>query len=443
MNTSKQTYNIMMVDDEIIELKNIIIKHPNSINDGNAIEIKGDQFNLIYFEKLEQAFKSIKFSEITLDCVLLDYHFRNSTKDGLWLAQKISYMCPNLPIIMLTQKYSITNAFSAGKVNISLFKDKTEYFISDDPTSIDPLFSEIKYSIEKIKKEIGFFDHEHLIIAEKYAVDGYDEGEQKYPATVAYYYFENELIKEIISSKLAANSKIRICDIGCGTGRIEEFILKEFRNDLNKIEVVGIDFAGKMLLKLENKNLESRGLNLIYERAVAENLILFEENQFDIIFMAFGLPSYTKYYLSIKEAYRIAKPDAICLFSVYNKESIIYDVHDLNAGFNRPIAAIADVERGKLNVGGDKEIDCEAFSVEEIQKLTSRFGWEEIKLCSFPTIHASVSNDYFEKLFDRNSNLPEFPFARNFSNSLYDLDKMISPIMLKGHYIVITARAKK
>jgi ubiquinone/menaquinone biosynthesis C-methylase UbiE len=76
-----------------------------------------------------------------------------------------------------------------------------------------------------------------------------------------------------------------------------------------------------MLRVLRDKKITQEGNSFRIRRSVAERLSWAKDESFDLVIMGFGLPSYTRYYESLAEAYRVCKRGGICLASVYNENS--------------------------------------------------------------------------------------------------------------------------
>jgi len=107
--------------------------------------------------------------------------------------------------------------------------------------------------------------------------------------------------------------RLRILDIGCGTGRVQELLAHH--NQRGRIEVVCVDFSGGMLRCLQSKlekmsdsclfsfesnchSIDDVKLHLSLFRAPAEYLAFVGERYpdgFDLAIMGFGFLSYVKY----------------------------------------------------------------------------------------------------------------------------------------------------
>ena len=439
-------YNVLFVDDEVLDIQNFFKKFYGSNQDATVLEYENNKFIFNYTSSLKDAFDTLRFSKIQPDpIVLLDLNFPEEAEDGFWLLEKINVMSPDIPVIMLTGLDITEHAFKAGILNADRFLGKAEFFHS--PDDIEFLLTEIVHTAYKKKHQPELHDRDHLITAEKYAEEGYDKGEQEYPATIAYYLYENEKILKLIDkTKIrCGENPLKICDIGCGTGRIEELITKKYNLNGENIYISCVDFAGRMLHKLHKKNIFPEGERFFLDRASAENLKIFHNEAFDIVLMGFGVPSYTKYYLSVAEASRICVSGGYCLFSVYNEDSAFYAAQKNNDWgiHERPIAAYANPETGKLYIGDDKEINCETFSVQNFERLLRRNNFEIEEITTFPTLYVSLPFPVVSIMPDSKDSIEEFPFCKLFSKKIYEMDKLFSlSNPNQGHYILILAKKR-
>lgn len=155
------------------------------------------------------------------------------------------------------------------------------------------------------------------------------------------------------------------------------------------------------------------------------------------------MPSYTRYQLSIAEAFKACRAGGIALFSVYSDDSAIYHAagHEGWQHEDRPIAAIGRRATGKLNVGGAREFACDTFTVDGFKRLVTRFGFQVERVETFPTRYATMARSVVAKMHDGAAPPTRYPNCRTFSPTLYDLNVAFSRANPgRGHYILLTAR---
>jgi len=90
-----------------------------------------------------------------------------------------------------------------------------------------------------------------------------------------------------------------VLDVGCGTGAWLTSIAQ-----YNPSECVGVDFSDKMLKEARAKHPDFR-----FEKASAENLGIYQDNEFDIVTASYVLHGVTKEHRTkmLKEMKRVAK----------------------------------------------------------------------------------------------------------------------------------------
>jgi SAM-dependent methyltransferase len=334
------------------------------------------------------------------------------------------------------------------------------------------LYSRISQAVTQCRQR-SVYDHEHRTAADAFA-PVYDQEEQKKCATIAYYHFENQLIRETINRLVQnlskrARRRLTVLDLGCGTGRIEACLAgMECRGQL---EVAAVDFSGAMLREAYKKlggltercelafgypleHHDDGKLHVSLYRAPAENIHALKarySDGFDLAVLGFGLLSYVRSSQVLPFAVQ-AKPtmgiwallraEGELLFSVYNEDSIVYDTVKLNRDYAQdcPIAAIMELEAGRLKVGENRYFECEAFTLARMSRFLSQAGFdvEESRIETFPTLHLALKNSHSGTFQPH----PEFPYGR-FDNDLYEYDRRLSMMFRdRGHYLVGVAVKK-
>lgn len=397
----------------------------NECNDDKLkplVKFLRDNYPLIKIETtIDGALNAFRYDDLSVSCIILDIHFGEDEEAGIKLLAEMRKTDPYIPIGMITQYPDRwTYAFKTGQKRATFYCPK-RYNSSGVITDafIKELDKEIKYSI----KNAQFLYNRNLMetVNSSYA-DIYDVKEYAKPGTVAFCYWEDEIVVDLINKYPGEN--LKILDIACGTGRFEALIAR--RCDKKNIKkFVGLDFAGKMLIKAKEK-LANMGIyveasnessNIILKRGFAE-MLPFPDGEFDIVICGFGVPSYTKFNLSIPEANRVLKRGGKAVFTVYNKNALFSKVADyFHPSFNDrcPMASWVKFEHFP---GCDKEgiyrlvpqgdlagaFPIQPFSKEEIITLLNRFGFKKEYLNTFPILYSIIPTDLVQTFGNKPKN---------------------------------------
>ncbi len=368
---------------------------------------------------------------------------------------------PDFPVIVLSALGDRALPFEAGHYG-------ADDFIRKDEITPRELHSRILQAVAQCRQR-SVYDHEHLVAADAFA-PVYDQEEQKKCATIAYYHFENELIREIVSRMAKELSKrarrrIAILDLGCGTGRIEECLAR--MDCRGQLDVAAVDFSGGMLGQAHQKlaglpdrcdvafgypleHQDDGKLHVSLYRAPAENIHAMKArypNGFDLAILGFGFLSYVRSWQVLPFAVQVRpttglwpllREEGRLLFSVYNEHSIVYQVmkSSLSRDYSQdcPIAAIMELEAGRLRVGENRYFECEAFTPARMMRFLNQAGFdvEESQIKTFPTLHLALKNTQSGTFTPH----PEFPYGR-FDVNLYEYDRRLSMMFSdRGHYLL-------
>lgn len=440
---SERPYYVYVVDDKWEDLR-----FAWSLDNKNSVVTDEGELRFLFEADIKKAESACKFAdyseyglvETDIDAVLLDVSFPPDEKAGFDLLSKLWAMDPSLPVIMMTEYPAIADAHSSGAKRARGYWEKGQI-----NGNLKGFFKFVCDQISTAKNET-LYDQEHKSVANKFASE-YDQVEGGYPGSVAYLYFENEIIMDIVNQAVSCSGEasVSLADIGCGTGRIARLLTETDQFRVGKIRLTNVDFAGQMLNMMKGKLCMEESRSFQISRAVAERLPLEYNNSFDIVIMGFGFPSYTKYHETLMEAYRICRPGGDCLISVYNENSILYD------RINKPgvtwdkllLAGIPNRESGKLAIGGNRVINCETFNMDSIIKTLNRTGfYDVVDTWSFPVLYTACGKEELESFPDCS---PEGEFdCQKFSHHLYELDKHISSqLKNKGHYLLLHVKKPK
>lgn len=454
---------VLLVDNEI-----------DSPNLKTLVDYLNNEYTLLKSDTVEDAERKFKYDTESIDIVIVDIHFGNDPTGGIKLLEKMRKTDPYLPIGMITQYDASSKGFEAGQKRASFYLPKPKAGINGE--FINKLDGEIKTSI---KNANYLYDRPLMKRCNSEYAEEYDEKEYSKPGTIALCYWEDLQITKAIEDFGCQNpsKKLKILDIGCGTGRFE-ILIKKFLNDKPvDYEIVAMDFAGKMLLKAKEKiegNLEEGEIppepadpndipRIRLERGLAESLP-FEDNSFNFVIAGFGIPAYTKFNLTIPEIYRVLEAEGIAVFTVYSKNALFHKI----SGFffphlesECPLASWVIKERlgkthdqwiYKLAPQGDvaKAFPIQTFTKAELKDMLNRFKFEVIESGSFPVLTSLYPVSYIDSLSknDVRSYMPivEYTPKRKtlvFSWKLFESDMEIAKnIEDEGYYITAIAKKK-
>jgi len=339
-----------------------------------------------------------KYDDHSIDCVILDIHLGPSGPEaGIELLNTMRETDPYLPIGMITQYDKSSVAFKSGK-NLATF-----YCPKPKRADFDSFNKKLKEEIDNSIKKVQFlYDRDLMKKVNEDLSLTYDIEELSKLGTLAFHYWEDEIIIETIEN--IPGEHLEILDVCCGTGRYELLIKHHCEKPF---KMTAIDFSGRMLRIAEDKLVneevfpEARWERLIeLKRGFAEKLP-FEDNKFDFVICGFGVPSYTKFNLSIPEVNRVLRKYGKAIFTVYNKNAFYNQIADYFSS-NLEISPMASwvkfesfgcrdkqgiyklVPQGKE----EKSFTIQPFSKEEFRDILNRFGFRVEKMRTFPFLYS-------------------------------------------------------
>jgi len=265
--------------------------------------------------------------------------------------------------------------------------------------------NEIKELIEKAKNNRKY-DFHTLEVENEFA-RVYDAEELAGAATVSAILWENSFVLEQIQDyAIHSTQKIRILDLGCGTGRFEEILFKH-KIISEKIEqIVAVDFAPQYLVEANKRLVNILGKSQLkkikFLRRVAETLH-FPENYFDIVIASFGVVCFSKSYLTLQQIYSVLKHKGLVLLNGYNREALTFDFDNkMKESTGQPASHFAiriDREENIMYLG-NSQIKCFTFDSKGMETLLKQIGFKPKKdsIKTFPTLYGASRKDYLKKL---------------------------------------------
>lgn len=383
------------------------------------IDYLEDKYTVISKRKyIEEARQDFKYDIYSIDLLLVDIDFGASGRGaGLQFLKEIRETDKDIPVGVITQHDSIPYAFRAGKNMATFFLLKKELLKKDGNLDTEKIDNTI---LDAITRFSPLYNRKLMRIVNSHLALTYDIEENSKQGTLAFCHWESEKILETINSKYPG-SKLKILDIGCGTGRYE-LLLKKYCQ--KEFDMVAMDFAGRMLLEAKEK-FEANGIypetanqkttNIKLKRASAERLP-FPDNEFDVIICGFGIPSYTKFNLSMPEANRVLRTGGKAIFTVYNKNAIFNKIADYFFPTSKDKCPMASWVKFYAFPGTSKEcekqegifklvpqgkeadaFEIQPFTIEEFRDILNRFSFKIEEIMTFPILYAITPTDLINR----------------------------------------------
>ena len=174
----------------------------------------------------------------------------------------------------------------------------------------------------------------------------------------------HKFVKKYVISKLNIKPNDKVLDLCCGSGDLTSIIKKKYPT----IDVFGVDFSSKMIEIAKRKN------SLIEFREADATNLPFNDNQFDIVTVAFGLRNIKEYNVALNEIKRVLKKGGLFLHLDFESSSKIQKTYDILIIFLLKFV-IKNIEPYKYLLKSKKEF----FSSNELLKLFQKQGFGVIK----------------------------------------------------------------
>lgn len=441
--------NIYLIDDEyqIVQqvLQNALIGTDFTIE---AFPFRSDDdINL----QIERCLSDI--SERTdIDLAIVDIYFKNSRGDMLPGGRKVAKQLYSMgiPVIIMSGENEddklISNAMIAGKYDLHFMQKNfgssnfKEMFIKTVKSIYQEFLSNPPFEIDNQKQD------------DSYSLE-YDKSELQHMSTLFAIKWENQIIMDTINK---INHKVKILDIGCGTGRFEELLLRSAAGP--KIErIIGVDYSQGMLSACRKRfPSDLVAMNKVsFHRMIAERLPdeIDGINKFDMIIMGFGVPSFVKGYDAFKNVYDLLKPGGFAVFTVYNKDSFNHEFRSVHGSDSTDFCAVIKYEKGDWWMGPEPYwIKFRIFKKDEICSILRTIGFQVYdetisKVQTFPTLCGCRKKAPYkidEKRLERLMNISydnDDPLNIGFDQQLYQQDLDFCRVFKdSGYYLNIVTQ---
>jgi ubiquinone/menaquinone biosynthesis C-methylase UbiE len=387
---------------------------------------------------LDEGLELLNFDESLVDLIIVDVSSESKDPKARYgVLQDIRQMDPDIPIFVITHQPDAELHLAAGKANAEV-ANKDE-LLSNPNKSIKVLFDRMEESVRPTPS----YDLEQRILANKVA-RGYEKLETERPGTVAYWLFEEELIRGIVREKEKRQAKsLNVLDLGSGTGRYARVIL----DVSSTAQVTCVDFSGQMLLEASKKlDPYVQGGRCKFIRALAERLPGEYVEYFDLVILGFGFPSYTPTTPILRGVSRVIKTDGLLFASVYNHRALAYDRWAGVANQDdpqRPISTWIDREMGEIWIrtgsATPEKLKARTYTTSQFARELRQAGFKVGGYLSFPVLYSVLSCSQIAERAE-SERRDECYGNTQFSFSLWDLDReLIRSLKDRGFYSVLLA----
>lgn len=234
----------------------------------------------------------------------------------------------------------------------------------------------------------------------------YDEKELEGAATVSAIIRENEYVLNLIEGHIKEGKNFVLLDMGCGTGRFEELLLKNSEISDRIKKIYAVDFAPRYLVEARTRLAHFLGKNemdkILFYRKIAENTH-FPNDYFDIIIASFGIVCFSRFHLILPEIRRILRPGGLVVFTGYNRNAMTYEFEKQmlkTLGQSASHFSIRiDREKNIMHLG-DNTIDCFTFNLDDFIGIVKLMGLRPIRESgkTYPVLYGSARKEYLNKL---------------------------------------------
>ncbi|RSL82819.1 hypothetical protein CEP51_004921 [Fusarium floridanum] len=175
------------------------------------------------------------------------------------------------------------------------------------------------------------------------------------------------------------NSQSRVLDLACGSGEVTSLVIEDaISRSLNPPPtVLGLDIAAGMV-KLCQAKADANSWNTVFSRVQdAQDLSGISDNQFDLVFMNFGLMYVPNGMRCTKEVYRVLKQGGRAVFTTWNHAGVPKLVADATAAVGAPHFFSPTDNGWDTKKKLVSTVKAGGFKTDNIQVTVEKTAWEK------------------------------------------------------------------
>ncbi|RSL41236.1 hypothetical protein CEP54_015888 [Fusarium duplospermum] len=177
------------------------------------------------------------------------------------------------------------------------------------------------------------------------------------------------------------DSRSRVLDLACGSGEVTSLIIEDAisRGNDPPPTVLGLDIAAGMV-KLYQAKADANSWSTVFSRVQdAQDLNGISDNQFNLVFMNFGLMYVPNGVRCTKEVYRVLKPGGCAVFTPWNHAGVPKLVADATAAAGAPRFFSPTDNGWDAKEKLVSTVQAGGFKMDDIKVAVEKTTWEKGK----------------------------------------------------------------